>query len=178
MWLRGTLQLLHGLRTSLVNFESWMLSALGVPRYWAPAVAVQNLDIPCNPEDCAHEGDGTGFLDSIFWMAAPKKRRTIEVNRTRRRDPRKLEKIKDNIDVCSVCGHLKLKHVLCGFCYEKVRRETAIIRGQIRAQEGGPFKAPSVETVVLYEGEKPTEADEGKRIVERSRKRPSWFMNF
>ncbi|KAJ0065848.1 hypothetical protein NL108_000075, partial [Boleophthalmus pectinirostris] len=35
-----------------------------------------------------------GFLDSILWMAAPKKRRTIEVNRTRRRSESKLLKLK------------------------------------------------------------------------------------
>lgn len=35
-----------------------------------------------------------GLLDSILWMAAPKKRRTIEVNRTRRRSESKLLKVK------------------------------------------------------------------------------------
>ncbi|ERE79253.1 39S ribosomal protein L32 [Cricetulus griseus] len=81
----------------------------------------------------------------------------------------------NNIDICPECGHLKQKHVLCGYCYEKVRKETTKIRQQIWAQEGGPFKAPTVETVVLYTGEKPSEQDQGKRIVERNMKRPSWF---
>ncbi|KAJ6662076.1 hypothetical protein lerEdw1_012923 [Lerista edwardsae] len=80
-----------------------------------------------------------------------------------------------NIDVCPQCGNLKQKHILCGYCYEKVKQETTAIRKQIWAQEGGPHKAPVVETVVLYEGEKPREQDKGKRIVERNRKRPSWF---
>lgn len=35
----------------------------------------------------------SGFLDSILWMAVPKKRRTIEVNRTRRRANEKLLKV-------------------------------------------------------------------------------------
>lgn len=35
-----------------------------------------------------------GLLDGILWMAVPKKRRTIEVNRTRRRDVNKLIKVK------------------------------------------------------------------------------------
>lgn len=82
---------------------------------------------------------------------------------------------KNNIDVCPECGHLKQKHVLCDYCYEKVRKETTQIRQQIWTQEGGPFKAPTVETVVLYTGEKPSEHDQGKRIVERNMKRPSWF---
>lgn len=83
--------------------------------------------------------------------------------------------LKNNIDFCPECGHLKQKHVLCGYCYEKVRKETAEIRRQIGKQEGGPFKAPTVETVVLYSGETPSEHDQGKRIIERERKRPSWF---
>uniref|UniRef100_A0AAV2MBD0 Large ribosomal subunit protein bL32m n=1 Tax=Knipowitschia caucasica TaxID=637954 RepID=A0AAV2MBD0_KNICA len=45
-------------------------------------------------------------------MAAPKKRRTIEVNRTRRRADSKLLKLKTNIEPCPECGHLKQKHIL------------------------------------------------------------------
>ncbi|XP_066484667.1 large ribosomal subunit protein bL32m [Tiliqua scincoides] len=143
---------------------------------WAPALAIQTPTSLLGPVGGEVESDETpSFLDSIFWMAAPKSRRTIEVNRCRRRNPRNLIKIKRNIDVCPECGNLKQKHILCGYCYEKVKQETAAIRKQIRAQEGGPHKAPVVETVVLYEGEKPREKDEGKRIIERNRKRPSWF---
>uniref|UniRef100_A0A3Q3IYC5 Large ribosomal subunit protein bL32m n=1 Tax=Monopterus albus TaxID=43700 RepID=A0A3Q3IYC5_MONAL len=115
------------------------------------------------------------LLDSILWMAAPKKRRTIEVNRTRRRADSKLIKLKTNIEPCPECGHLKQKHSLCGFCYAKVCKETGLIRHQIQAMEGGPLRAPTVETVVLYEGETPSQQDKDKRIVERARKRPSWF---
>lgn len=35
-----------------------------------------------------------GLLENILWMAAPKKRRTIEVNRTRRRAVEKLLEVK------------------------------------------------------------------------------------
>jgi large subunit ribosomal protein L32 len=74
-------------------------------------------------------------------MAAPQNRHTIEVNRCRRGNPQKLIKIKNNIDICPECGYLKQKHVLCDYCYEKVRQETTKIRQQIGAQEGGPFEA-------------------------------------
>lgn len=80
-----------------------------------------------------------------------------------------------NIEPCPECGHLKQKHVLCGFCYAKVCKETAAIRRQIQAIEGGPLRAPTVETVILYEGETPNQKDKDKRIVERPRKRPAWF---
>ncbi|XP_053120719.1 39S ribosomal protein L32, mitochondrial isoform X2 [Hemicordylus capensis] len=142
----------------------------------SPALAVQAPASFLEPVGEKAENDETpGFLDNIFWMAAPKSRRTIEVNRCRRRNPRNLIKIKRNIDVCPQCGNLKQKHTLCGYCYEKVKQETTAIRKEIWAQEGGPHRAPTVETVVLYEGEKPREQDEGKRIIERKVNRPSWF---
>ena len=150
---------------------------LGLPLHpWGPALAVQGPAICTEP---ANDTNGSkaisSLLDSVFWMAAPKNRRSIEVNRCRRRNPQKLIKVKNNIDVCPECGYLKQKHILCGYCYEKVRKETAEIRRQMGKQEGGPFRAPTTETVVLYSGETPSEQDQGKRIIERERKRPSWF---
>ncbi|XP_024588715.1 39S ribosomal protein L32, mitochondrial [Neophocaena asiaeorientalis asiaeorientalis] len=143
---------------------------------WGPALAVQGPAMFTEPANGTNGSkEISSFLENIFWMAAPKNRRSIEVNRCRRRNPHKLIKVKNNIDVCPECGHLKQKHVLCGYCYEKVCKETAEIRRQIGKQEGGPFKAPTVETMVLYLGETPSEQDQGKRIIERERKRPSWF---
>ncbi|XP_053570519.1 39S ribosomal protein L32, mitochondrial [Bombina bombina] len=158
-----------------LRVEQSVLLALGLQPP-SPALAVQAPSSYSTEEtNSADNETSPSFLDSIFWMAAPKSRRTIEVNRCRRRNPNKLVKEKNNIDVCLECGHLKLKHVLCPFCYEKVRHETHLIRDAIKEKEGGPFKAPTVESVVLYEGEKPRPEDEGKRILERNRKRPSWF---
>ena len=90
-------------------------------------------------------------------------------------DPQSLPLSQNNIEPCPECGHLKQKHILCSFCYAKVRKETGLIRQQINAMEGGPLRAPAVETVVVYDGETPHEVDKDKRIVERPRKRPSWF---
>uniref|UniRef100_A0A8C8SVA8 Large ribosomal subunit protein bL32m n=1 Tax=Pelusios castaneus TaxID=367368 RepID=A0A8C8SVA8_9SAUR len=158
------------------QLEWSLLRGLPGPPF-APALAVQAPATLLDPEEGISEesNKAPNFLDSIFWMAAPKKRRSIEVNRCRRRHPSKLIKIKTNIDVCPECGNLKQKHVLCGYCYQKIKAETRLIRIEIKKKEPGPFNAPTVETVVLYDGEKPTEQDEGKRIIERSRKRPNWF---
>ncbi|XP_040209184.1 39S ribosomal protein L32, mitochondrial [Rana temporaria] len=159
-----------------IRTEETLLRALGLQPFH-PALAIQ-FPVASPIEAGEDRSDNApSFLDSIFWMAAPKTRRTIEVNRCRRRNPNKLIKEKNNIDQCLECGHLKLKHVLCGFCYEKVRHETHLIRQEIKAKEGGPFNSPTVESVVLYEGEKAHSGDEEKRIIERKRKRPSWFTN-
>ncbi|KAL2084287.1 hypothetical protein ACEWY4_019805 [Coilia grayii] len=164
---------LNVLRRSLQRAESMLTDIAGLNRSVAPALAVHGPSVLPQP---AHDETSTpSFLDSIFWMAAPKKRRTIEVNRTRRRATSKLMKVKTNIEPCPECGHLKQKHVLCGYCYAKVRRETGEIRKVIYAMEGKPLNTPAVETVVLYDGETATEVDKDKRIVERPRKRPSWF---
>lgn len=155
------------------------MQAIGLDRQLAPALVVQGPSLFPQPEHDEREekepSSESSFLDNVFWMAAPKKRRTIEINRTRRRDERKFPKVQNNIEPCLECGNLKQKHILCGFCYAKVRRETAVIRAQISAMEGGPLNAPPLETVVLYENETPGEADQIKRVVERSRKRPAWF---
>ncbi|XP_054637495.1 39S ribosomal protein L32, mitochondrial [Dunckerocampus dactyliophorus] len=169
------------LRCSLLRIESRLLQVAGIERHVAPALAFNGSSLL--PQIDQQEVDKQqrsleGYpdvLESILWMAAPKKRRTIEVNRTRRRSESKLLKVKTNIEPCPECGHLKQKHIMCGFCYAKVCKETALIRHQIKEMEGGPLKAPVVETVVLYAGETPSEQDQHKRIVERPRKRPAWF---
>ncbi|XP_058503280.1 39S ribosomal protein L32, mitochondrial [Solea solea] len=173
--------LVHSLRQSLLRIESRLLQAAGLDRHLAPALAVSGssllpqLQPQVDQEEHQQEEQIPGIMDSILWMAAPKKRRTIEVNRTRRRAESKLIKVKNNIEPCPECGHLKEKHIMCGFCYAKVCKETRLIRQQIQALEGGPLKTPAVETVVLYEGEMPSQQDKDKRIVERPRKRPAWF---
>ncbi|NXV03518.1 RM32 protein, partial [Cettia cetti] len=169
-WLRALLQRCWG------RLEPDVFRGQSPP--WGAALAVQGPAlVPQEINDSSEGGaEAPSLLDSVMWMAAPKQRRTIEVNRCRRRHPTKLMEVKRNIDVCPECGNLKQKHVLCGYCYTKVKEETQLIRVEIHRKEGGPFNAPAVETVVLYEGEKPTEKDEGKRIIERARKRPSWFV--
>ncbi|XP_044939522.1 large ribosomal subunit protein bL32m-like [Mustela nigripes] len=164
----------RGLLWSCWKLLQWKLQQTGpgLPSpLWEVALAVQGPAVFTEP---ANDTNGSKEIprlsDSIFWMAAPKNRLSIEVNRCRRRNPQKIIKVKNNIDVCPECGHLKLKHILCGYRYEKVCKETAEIRRQMGKQEGGPFKAPSVETVVLYTGEVPSEQDCGKRISERNRK--------
>ena len=66
----------------------------------APALAVNGPSLlpQLNREEELEEQQSLeqppGVLDGILWMAVPKKRRTIEVNRTRRRAQEKLLKVK------------------------------------------------------------------------------------
>ncbi|KAL3060623.1 hypothetical protein OYC64_015056 [Pagothenia borchgrevinki] len=173
--------LVNSLRCSLLSIERRLLQAAGLERQLAPALTVAGPSLlpQGDREDGLEEQQNPdqppGLTDSILWMAAPKKRRTIEINRTRRRSEIHMLKVKTNIEPCPECGHLKQKHILCSFCYAKVCRETAKIRQQMKAMEAGAHGAPAVETVILYEGETPSELNKDKRIVERPRKRPAWF---
>ncbi|XP_060937275.1 39S ribosomal protein L32, mitochondrial [Limanda limanda] len=167
--------LVTSLRCSLLRIESRLLQAAGLDPHLAPALAVSGPSFLPQLRPQEEQEQPSALQDSIMWMAAPKKRRTIEVNRTRRRADSNLLKVKTNIEPCLECGHLKQKHVLCGVCYAKVCKETGRIRQQIQAMEGGPLRAPTVESMVLYEGETPNQQDKDKRIVERARKRPAWF---
>ncbi|XP_062393733.1 39S ribosomal protein L32, mitochondrial [Sardina pilchardus] len=161
------------LRRSLQRAAATLTDTAGFDRNFAPALAVHGPAVLPQP---AEDGEpAPSFLDSIFWMAVPKKRRSIEINRTRRRAPQKLIRVKSNIEPCLECGHLKQTYALCGYCYAKVRIETGQIRKQIHAMEGKPLNTPAVETVIVYDGETPREYDKDKRVVERPRKRPSWF---
>lgn len=66
----------------------------------APALAVAGpgllpqLDKEDELEEQQSQEQHPGLLDGILWMAVPKKRRTIEINRTRRRADTKLLKVK------------------------------------------------------------------------------------
>ncbi|KAM5204346.1 large ribosomal subunit protein bL32m isoform 3-T3 [Hipposideros larvatus] len=62
---------------------------------WGPALAVQGPVTFTEPAtDTNGSKENSSLLDSIFWMAAPKNRRSIEVNRCRRRNIQKLIKVK------------------------------------------------------------------------------------
>ncbi|XP_034031190.1 39S ribosomal protein L32, mitochondrial [Thalassophryne amazonica] len=172
--------LVQGVRCWLLRTQRRILQAAALEPHPVPSLAVNGPGLqpqihPQHQEEQESPEHPPGILDGFMWMAAPKSRRSIEVNRTRRRSESKLIKVKTNIEVCPQCGHLKQKHILCSFCYEKVRIETGLIRKKIAEMEGGPLRAPTVETVIMYEGETPSEKDKDKRIVERPRKRPIWF---
>ncbi|XP_052749223.1 39S ribosomal protein L32, mitochondrial isoform X2 [Galleria mellonella] len=84
---------------------------------------------------------------------------------------------KNNIKVCSECGHHHESGRLCGNCYKKVEMETNEIKEKIQEKLA---KTPiDKDVIVLYEGEnlpdQPNEFWKGKRIIEMKKERPQWF---
>lgn len=119
------------------------------------------------------------FIGDGFLWAVPKHRRTVE-RRMKRRfgDPKynmKTLQTKNFLQTCQSCGNHHEPGILCAHCYDKVRKETELIKEKI--MEKLKLKPIDSEVVVLYDGEKvdQTEFWKGKRVVEIEKPRPSWF---
>lgn len=117
--------------------------------------------------------------DGILW-AVPKHRRTIERRlKMRFGSPyfqMKILQPKKYLSICSTCGNHHENGTLCPHCYDKVRKETELIKEKI--QEKLKLDPVENDVIVLYDGEKGEQSPEfwqGKRIVEMERPRPSWF---
>lgn len=83
---------------------------------------------------------------------------------------------KTHLRVCDTCGNDHEVGILCAHCYDKVRKETELIKEKI--MEKLKLKPVDSDVIVLYDGEKAEHADEfwrGKRIVEMDKPRPMWF---
>lgn len=84
--------------------------------------------------------------------------------------------VKNNLEVCDICSNHKEMGVLCPHCYDKVRKETELIKDKI--MKDLKLKPIDKDVVVLYDGEKVEPSAEfwkGKRIVEMEKPRPMWF---
>ena len=75
----------------------------------APALALNGPRLQVQPqqdeyldEEQQSPEQPPSILDNIMWMAAPKKRRSIEINRTRRRAEEKLIKVKVRLKCINV----------------------------------------------------------------------------
>jgi len=122
----------------------------------------------------------TDFIGDGFVWAVPKTRRSLE-----RRMKRKFGspyyvwkplQVKQHLEVCDTCSNHKERGILCPYCYDKVRKETELIKEKILKDL--QLKPIEKEVVVLYDGEKVEHSAEfwrGKRIVEMEKPRPMWF---
>ncbi|GFW35028.1 39S ribosomal protein L32, mitochondrial [Trichonephila clavipes] len=112
---------------------------------------------------------GNGFL----W-AVPKSRRSLERRMTRRMGFGKMILPKRNLVACDDCGHFHPVHTVCGHCYEKVKSETKLMQDAVMKE----LKLDPIdkEVVILYENDlKDRDSFGGKRIIEMTKERPSWF---
>lgn len=83
---------------------------------------------------------------------------------------------KTYLKTCPTCGNNHENATLCPHCYDKVRKETELIKEKI--QQKLQLDPIEQDVVVLYDGEKGNESPEfwhGKRIVEMDKPRPAWF---
>jgi len=115
-----------------------------------------------------------------FVWAVPKKRRSLQVRWCRNMGARdwvwKMLEPKTNLRICETCGnHYEAKH-LCRTCYEKIKKESEVIREAIEAKLENRGEDQGV--VVLYNNEKDkidANAYKDQMLVEVSKPRPPWF---
>ncbi|XP_003704148.1 mitochondrial ribosomal protein L32 [Megachile rotundata] len=119
------------------------------------------------------------ILNDAFLWAVPKHRRTIEKRLNRRFGVPKYHwkpHVPKTILTCYKCGHPHEIGLLCGYCYEIVKKETTEMQEAIQKELG--LSPVEKDVIVLYEGEKEQLSEEfwkNQRIVELPKKRPEWF---
>ena len=64
--------------------------------------------------------------DGYLLMAVPKKRTTVHKRKLRNRH--KQLKNRTDIEICAVCGNYKVEGQLCGYCVERIKKETKEFR--------------------------------------------------
>ncbi|XP_033116952.1 39S ribosomal protein L32, mitochondrial-like [Anneissia japonica] len=163
---------LRKLQSSIQNFDRWLQYVVsGYPPFGGVPALTTVSNYPSQP--LTTEGS---IFDGIFW-AVPKKRRSIQRNRTRRRAIEKRVVAVTDIIPCSECGHPKRKEYLCSHCLIRIREETSEIQKQMFKESEESGDLPDKKIVVLYEGEGEEETDKGEavRVVEMKKRRPSWF---
>lgn len=106
--------------------------------------------------------------DSILW-AVPKRRRTLEVRRTRRFGlwkgvNTKMIPMKTNLLTCIECGGAYEAGHLCNTCYEKIKEITLAMQEEIQKKLG--FSPVEKEVAVLFKGEKKEDNPKKFKVVQ------------
>ncbi|CAH8622087.1 unnamed protein product [Dicrocoelium dendriticum] len=107
-----------------------------------------------------------------WYLACPKKRRTLEKRRIRKFLSFTMDKYRPRTDLvsCTACGHLNPMGFLCVNCYDKVREETNRLRALISNQ------LPSDHEIrFVYEDDPSQTVSSNDEIIKVPHSRPSWF---
>ncbi|XP_065351671.1 large ribosomal subunit protein bL32m [Cloeon dipterum] len=158
------------------SFEEVLSVSLGLrypykPTYQAVLLGENNQQTTAlAPQNSDPFGLGDGFL----W-AVPKHRRTIEKRMRRKFGPANLLRIRPRNDliVCTRCGHHHEIGILCDYCYKKVQEETKLAQDLVQEKLG--LSAVDKEVILLYENEAAPQDAQKKFIVEVPKPRPQWF---
>ncbi|KAA3680130.1 large subunit ribosomal protein L32 [Paragonimus westermani] len=149
---------------SEANFILKIFRTLGKRDGLIPAYYVGAQNIPLI------DGE-TLFLDG-WYLATPKKRRSLDRRRIRKFMSFTMDKYRprDDLVSCTVCGYLNPRGSLCVNCYEKVREETNALRSLVGNE------LPSDREVRFVYEDDPRDAlhDVGEQIYV-NHPRPSWF---
>ncbi|UJR20549.1 hypothetical protein I4U23_023676 [Adineta vaga] len=120
------------------------------------------------------------YLPDTSILLTQKHRATIERRRIRRHSDLPMSLMikygtpRQDLHQCLECGTWHEKKTICGHCYDRIRKETQILKDSYPNKDEWKYNHPQQEIVYVYKNEQ-MKTDENKRIVEVPRERPSWF---
>ncbi|CAL8087082.1 unnamed protein product [Calicophoron daubneyi] len=121
--------------------------------------------------------DAWSALTEGFYFATPKKRRSLEIRRTRKFRSFTMDKyrLRDDLTSCVVCGYTHPRGHLCVNCYDEVRSETSALRSQIGSQLPSDYEVRFIYRDDPKESAPEAATQSGIKPVYVDRQRPSWF---
>jgi large subunit ribosomal protein L32 len=144
-------------------------------RFFFSSPSFALIDIPSmsssTPKSC---------LPDVSILLTQKHRATIERRRIRRHSDLPMSLMmkygtpRQDLHQCLECGTWHEKKTICGNCYDRIRKETQLIKDSYPNQDELNYNHPQQEIMYVYKDEERI-SDEKKRIVEIPRERPTWF---
>ncbi|CAF1644659.1 unnamed protein product [Adineta ricciae] len=146
-------------------------------RLFFPSPTFAFADLPATPSAILPP---QSYLPDTSILLTQKHRATIERRRIRRHSNlpmslmKKLGTPRQDLHQCLECGTWHEKKTICGHCYDRIRKETQLLRDSYLNKDEWNHNHPQQEVVYVYKDDQKI-VDENKRIVEVPRERPSWF---
>ncbi len=139
----------------------------------SPSFALINIPSTSSPTP-------TSCLPDMSILLTQKHRATIERRRIRRHSDLPMSLMnkygtpRQDLHQCLECGTWHEKKTICGNCYDRIRKETQLMKDSYPNKDEFNYNHPQQEIMYVYKNEEKI-SDEKKRIVEIPRERPTWF---
>jgi large subunit ribosomal protein L32 len=145
-------------------------------RFFFSSPSFAFIDLPSSPPTSSPQS----YLPDISILLTQKHRATIERRRIRRHSDLPMSLMmkygtpRQDLHQCLECGTWHEKKTICGNCYDRIRKETQIMKDSYPNKDEFNYNHPQQEIVYVYKNENHI-SDQTKRIVEIPRERPTWF---
>jgi large subunit ribosomal protein L32 len=145
-------------------------------RFFFSSPSFAFIDLPSSPPTSSPQS----YLPDISILLTQKHRATIERRRIRRHSDLPMSLMmkygtpRQDLHQCLECGTWHEKKTICGNCYDRIRKETQIMKDSYPNKDEFNYNHPQQEIIYVYKNDEIV-SDDKKRIVEIQRERPTWF---